>query len=86
MTSTAQARTDLRSGHDGVASGSDGLTSVSALKTVLTSWEKRLAAVQDECDSLEPKLHRVAKELGEVDAKVGAKGDAIILPDSRRER
>lgn len=85
-TSTAQAKTDLHSGHTGVAAGSEGLASLSALQTVLTSWEKRLASVRDECDSLEPKLRRVAKEMGEVDVKVGAKGDAIHLPDPRRER
>lgn len=84
--STAQAKTDLNSGHAGVAAGSEGLSSLSALKTVLTSWEKRLAAVRDECDALEPKLLRVAKDMGEVDVKVGAKGDAVQLPDPRRER
>uniref|UniRef100_A0AAU2V5E4 Uncharacterized protein n=1 Tax=Streptomyces sp. NBC_00003 TaxID=2903608 RepID=A0AAU2V5E4_9ACTN len=29
---------------------------MTALKTVLTSWENRLASVRDECASLAPKL------------------------------
>ncbi len=85
-TSTAQAKTDLRSGHVGVAAASEGLTSLGALKAVLTSWEKRLATVREECDSLEPKLRQVAKDMGEVDVKVGAKTDSVQLPDPRRER
>ncbi|MEU1131100.1 amino acid ABC transporter permease [Streptomyces sp. NPDC005900] len=83
---TAQAKRDLSAGHVGVASGAEGLASLGALKAVLTSWEKRLATVRDECDALEPKLRGVARELGEVDTRVGMKADAVDLPDPRRER
>ncbi|MEU4798530.1 amino acid ABC transporter permease [Streptomyces sp. NPDC023327] len=83
---TAQAKRDLSAGHEGVASGAEGLASLGALKAVLTSWEKRLATVRDECDALEPKLRGVARELGEVDTRVGMKANAVDLPDPRRER
>ncbi|QEV20599.1 hypothetical protein [Streptomyces alboniger] len=85
-TSMGQAKTDLHAGHVGAAGAAEGLASAKALKAVLTSWEKRLTAVKTECDSLEPKLRQVAVDMGELDAKVGAKGDAIQLPDPRRER
>ncbi|UFQ18406.1 MULTISPECIES: amino acid ABC transporter permease [Streptomyces] len=85
-TSTAQAKRDLSTGHVGVTSGAEGLSSLGALKAVLTSWEKRLATVRDECDALEPKLRGVARELGEVDVRVGRKADAVDLPEPRRER
>ncbi|WP_244375572.1 hypothetical protein [Streptomyces ficellus] len=69
-TSTESSRRALRPAHEGTAAGGTGLTSVAALKTVLTSWEERLAAVRDECDHLTGTLARVAKELGETDTAV----------------
>ncbi|MFJ9829125.1 hypothetical protein ACIRSU_32835 [Streptomyces sp. NPDC101160] len=71
-TSMATARSRLTSAHQGVAAGTVGLASVGTLKTVLTSWEERLAAVKDECGSLGPALRRVAKEQGEQDVSVKA--------------
>ncbi|MEU5402614.1 hypothetical protein ABZ348_25305 [Streptomyces sp. NPDC005963] len=64
-TNTASANAKLTAAHDGVDSGAAGLTSLGALKTVLTSWEKRLGAVRDECGSLAPVLKRVATDQGE---------------------
>ncbi|MFD9489332.1 hypothetical protein ACFWBX_36240 [Streptomyces sp. NPDC059991] len=43
---------------------------MAALKSVLTSWEKRLTAVHTECGALEPVLRETAWAQGEVDAGV----------------
>lgn len=72
-TDTDTARSGLitaHSGIDGIDTGAAGLLSVAALKTVLTSWEERLAAVRDECGSLEPKLREVARTMGGTDHAV----------------
>ncbi|MGW6408594.1 hypothetical protein ACWF95_15610 [Streptomyces vinaceus] len=53
--------------HEGIASGTTGFESTTALATVRTSWEKRLTAVRDECRALRPQLMSVAKDIGEVD-------------------
>ncbi|MEU8948901.1 amino acid ABC transporter permease [Streptomyces sp. NPDC048489] len=83
-TSTARSKTELSSAHAGVGHGSAGLASLGALKSVLTSWERRLGAVRDECDALSPTLCRVARDMGEVDAKVGAKADSVNVADKGR--
>ncbi|MFD9906341.1 amino acid ABC transporter permease [Streptomyces sp. NPDC059063] len=83
-TGTRRARAALHSAHGGVESGAEGLASLGALKAVLTSWERRMSAVRNECESLEPKLRRTARELGEVDVKVGAETDAVQVPGTRR--
>jgi len=69
-TSAETSRAALGPGHDGVAAGGAGLTSVAALAAVRTSWEDRLAAVREECGTLESALRAVAKEMGETDAGV----------------
>ncbi|UTR77466.1 hypothetical protein [Streptomyces cavourensis] len=43
---------------------------MTALKSVLTSWEDRLRSVRDECEHLEGALLTVAKEMGEAEAAV----------------
>ncbi|MEW2135644.1 hypothetical protein AB0892_03375 [Streptomyces sp. NPDC005409] len=83
-TSTETSRAALGPGHEGVETGAAGLSSVAALKSVLTSWEERLQAVRDECQQLEGTLLKVAKEMGETDAAIetsfkgvgGGKADA----------
>ena len=75
--STNTTRTTLTTAHAGVAGGLTGLASLAELKGVLTSWEERLGAVRDECESLEPRLRTVGKELVGVDAGVAAKADAV---------
>ncbi|BAC72290.1 MULTISPECIES: hypothetical protein [Streptomyces] len=79
--STESTKKSLQSGHTGVSAGAEGLASLGALKTVLTSWEKRLEAVRDECESLEPKLRAVAKDMGEYDSAVAAKARAVHVSD-----
>lgn len=79
-TATRTARTDLHAAHGGVGKGAEGLASSGALNAVLTSWKQRLSAVCNECASLEPNLRAVARELGEVDVKVGAETDAVRVP------
>ncbi|MFF6995817.1 amino acid ABC transporter permease [Streptomyces sp. NPDC008313] len=82
--STESTRKSLQSGHTGVSTGAEGLASLGALKTVLTSWEKRLEAVRDECESLEPKLRAVAKDMGEHDSAVAAKARAVHVSDGSK--
>ncbi|MCM2393126.1 hypothetical protein [Streptomyces albipurpureus] len=64
-TNTASANAKLTSAHEGVDSGAAGLASLGVLRTVLTSWERRLGAVRDECGYLDPVLKRVATDQGE---------------------
>ncbi|MGW3090398.1 amino acid ABC transporter permease [Streptomyces sp. NPDC001108] len=84
QTRTITAGTDLRGAHDGTADGLAGLSCRRTLGTVLTSWDERLGRVRDECGSLEPKLRRVAVELGEADAEAGRSVGAVVVPGTRR--
>jgi hypothetical protein len=84
--STDATRKNLQSSHTGVLSGAAGLASLAALKTVLTSWETRLDAVRDECESLEPKLRAVAKDMGESDSEVAAKARAVRVAEGGEGR
>jgi hypothetical protein len=82
--STSIAKTELHDAHAGPASGIEGLASLGALRSVLSSWEERLGSVTDECASLESELRRVSRDMGEVDVRVGAKADGAHVPDSRK--
>ncbi|MGW2105674.1 amino acid ABC transporter permease [Streptomyces sp. NPDC001948] len=84
QTSTTTAKVDLRRAHDGTVGGLAGLSSLGALKSVLTSWDERLGRVRAECGSLEPKLRQVAVEFAEVDAGVGDSAKAVTVPGTRR--
>ncbi|MFJ7490893.1 amino acid ABC transporter permease [Streptomyces sp. NPDC097727] len=84
QTSTITAKVDLRRAHDGITGGLSGLSSLGALKSVLTSWDERLGRVREECSSLEPKLRQVAVDLAEVDAEVGERAKAVVVPGTRR--
>lgn len=68
--STETSRSALGPGHEGVEAGAAGLSSVAALKSVMTSWEERLQAVRDECEQLKGTLLTVAKEMGETDTAI----------------
>lgn len=76
-TGTEKSRSGLGPGHEGVAAGAAGFTSVTSLKSVLKSWEERLTAVRDECDYLEVALLKVAKEMGETDTGVEKSFNAV---------
>ncbi|WP_405830357.1 amino acid ABC transporter permease [Streptomyces sp. NBC_01176] len=76
-TSTGMSKADLGSAHDGIASATEGLASLGPLKSVVASWQRRLGSVRDECDSLEPALRQVAKDMGEVDVKVATQADSV---------
>ncbi|MEU1231190.1 hypothetical protein [Streptomyces sp. NPDC005828] len=87
-TSTETSRAALGPGHEGVEAGAVGLSSVAALKSVLTSWEERLRAVRDECDQLKGTLSTVAKEMGETETAIersfkGADGSADKAGEKR---
>ncbi|GAA5068783.1 amino acid ABC transporter permease [Streptomyces similanensis] len=81
-TSTAKSKADLALSHGGVAGSLGGLASLTALKAVLASWEKRLGAVRDECGALEPELRQVVVDMGEADQAVGAKADSVHVSGS----
>ncbi|MFG3004012.1 amino acid ABC transporter permease [Streptomyces calvus] len=83
--STESTNKNLLSGHAGVSKGAEGLASLEVLKSVLTSWERRLEAVRDECESLEPKLRAVAKEMGEREGAIAASVRAVSVPTGGRE-
>ncbi|MFI9628620.1 amino acid ABC transporter permease [Streptomyces sp. NPDC052042] len=83
QTTTSTCRVELRSAHEGIGGGLEGLASLGSLKTVLNSWEERLKAVREECSSLEPKLRQVAVDLREVDIEAGAKTEAVKVPGTR---
>ncbi|MER6020912.1 hypothetical protein [Streptomyces anulatus] len=78
-TRAGTSRSVLGRGHEGVEAGAAGLSSVAALKSVLTSWEERLQAVRDECEQLKGNLLTVAKEMGESETAVKSslKGVAV---------
>lgn len=79
-TSTNSTRTALSTAHAGMAGGLAGLASLAELTSVLTSWEERLDAVRDECQTLGPKLRAVGKELIGVDARIAAATDSVPVP------
>lgn len=83
QTSTITAKGDLRNAHVGAGGGLAGLSSLGALKAVLTSWNDRLGGVREECGALEPKLRQVAVELGEVDVRVGDEAKSVTVPGAR---
>ncbi|MFE7480556.1 hypothetical protein [Streptomyces sp. NPDC057552] len=69
-TRAEKSRSALGPGHEGIDAGAAGLSSVAALKSVLTSWEERLQAVRDECEQLKGTLLTVAGEMGETERAV----------------
>ncbi|MEU8765320.1 hypothetical protein AB0C94_00060 [Streptomyces griseus] len=74
------SRSVLGRGHEGVAAGAVGLSSVAALKGVLTSWEERLRAVRDECEQLKGNLLTVAREMGESETAVTSSVRGVHVP------
>ncbi|MFI6943582.1 hypothetical protein ACIBI4_30325 [Streptomyces sp. NPDC050418] len=71
-------RTELQ--HHGLSTGMDGLDSADTLRAVLATWDKRLAAIQDECGWLESALRRTGRDLTGTDAGVRATVDAVKVP------
>ncbi|MFE1364667.1 hypothetical protein ACFW84_10530 [Streptomyces anulatus] len=80
------SRSVLGRGHEGVEAGAAGLSSVAALKSVLTSWEERLRAVRDECDQLKGNLLTVAKEMGESETAVKSSLKGVHVPGKADEK
>ncbi|MEV7115115.1 hypothetical protein [Streptomyces anulatus] len=80
------SRSVLGRGHVGVDAGAGGLSSVAALKGVLTSWEERLRAVRDECDQLKGDLLTVAKEMGESETAVRSFLKGVHVPGTADEK
>ncbi|WP_208298646.1 hypothetical protein [Streptomyces liangshanensis] len=69
-THLGQVRPELASAHAGLAGGTEGLAVAEVLRTVRTSWERRIDAAAGECGSLAGSLRAVAKDLGESDTAV----------------
>ncbi|MFG3406916.1 hypothetical protein [Streptomyces sp. NPDC048142] len=80
------SRSVLGRGHEGVEAGAAGLSSVTALKGVLTSWEERLQAVRDECEQLKGTLRTVAKEMGETETAVKTSLKGVHVPGEGDEK
>ncbi|MEU9081024.1 hypothetical protein [Streptomyces sp. NPDC048357] len=64
---TAEGLGKMAAAHEGVDAGTAGLSAAAALAAVRASWEKRVAAVRDECGSVQSALRNVAREIGEID-------------------
>nr|WP_274031986.1 hypothetical protein [Streptomyces sp. MMBL 11-1] len=84
-TRAEKSRSVLGRGHVGVEAGAAGLSSVAALKSVLTSWEERLQTVRDECEQLEGNLLTVAKEMGESETDVKSSLKGVHVPGKADE-
>ncbi|MBQ1109185.1 hypothetical protein [Streptomyces sp. 404i] len=80
------SRSVLGRGREGVEAGAAGLSSVAALKSVLTSWEERLRAVRDECEQLKGNLLTVAKEMGESETAVKSSLKGVHVPGKADEK
>ncbi|WP_327235844.1 hypothetical protein OG349_19675 [Streptomyces sp. NBC_01317] len=65
-----QVRPEFAAAHAGLAGGTEGLAVADVLRTVRTSWERRIDTAMGECGSLAGSLRAVAKDLGESDAAV----------------
>ncbi|MEU1174198.1 hypothetical protein [Streptomyces microflavus] len=85
-TRTETSRSALGRGHEGVEAGAAGLSSVTALKGVLRSWEDRLQGVRDECDQLKGALLGVAKEMGETETAVERSFKGVRVSGTTDER
>ncbi|MFI1223127.1 MULTISPECIES: hypothetical protein [unclassified Streptomyces] len=79
-TSAETSRSVLGRGHEGVEAGAAGLSSATALKSVLTSWEARLQEVRDECEQLKGTLLTVAKEMGESETAIKSSLKSVHVP------
>lgn len=84
--STNTTRSTLTTAHGGLAEGITGLVSLAEIKKVLASWETRLGAVRDECETLEPKLRKVGRELVGVDAETATKVGAVTVSQNGAAR
>ncbi|MFF1958319.1 hypothetical protein ACFVWX_15160 [Streptomyces sp. NPDC058220] len=69
-TDMGQVKGDFGAAHEGLASGTAGLRAGAVLRTVRTSWERRIETAARECGSLAGKLRSVAKDQGEVEAAI----------------
>ncbi|WP_330297063.1 hypothetical protein [Streptomyces sp. NBC_00503] len=78
-TSMAGAVSRISRSHEGLASGTAGLSAAGALAAVQASWDKRLTAIRKECGALEPALFQVAKDIGEVDEQGRAAFSRLAL-------
>lgn len=76
-TATSSGLNDLKTAQEGVTGGTDGFTSTAALDEILSTWEKRLTSVRNECDRLRGALARTGRDFGEIDPAVVGKVNAV---------
>ncbi|MEU7600444.1 hypothetical protein [Streptomyces sp. NPDC041003] len=75
---TAEGLGKMAAAHEGVEAGTAGLSATAALAAVRASWEKRVAAVRDECGSVRSALLNVAREIGEIDENNGVRFSYLV--------
>ncbi|MFC5722737.1 hypothetical protein ACFP1Z_21445 [Streptomyces gamaensis] len=68
---------ELGQAHEGIGSGLQGFASATALGALRGGWEGRLAAVRNECSSLEGSLKEAGGKFGANEAGVKASFDAV---------
>jgi hypothetical protein len=76
-TATDASLKELKSAHEGVASGTDGFESTAALNAIQETWEKRLTSVRDECGRLQGALAKTGRDFGELDPAVAGKINGV---------
>ncbi|MEV7153055.1 amino acid ABC transporter permease [Streptomyces misionensis] len=77
QTVTNAGLTELKTAHEGVKGGTEGFSSTVALNEILSTWEKRLTSVRDECDRLHGALAMTGREFGELDPAVADKVNGV---------
>lgn len=65
-------RTELATAHEGLSTGTAGLSALAELGAVRESWQRRFAAARHECASLSAALRTVARAQGETNESVKA--------------
>ncbi|MEU6294437.1 hypothetical protein [Streptomyces erythrochromogenes] len=76
---TAEGLGKMSAAHEGISAGTTGLAATAALAAVRESWERRVAAVRDECGSVQSALLNVAREIGEVDVNNKVAFSQLVL-------
>ncbi|MFE9405943.1 hypothetical protein ACFYNY_30030 [Streptomyces sp. NPDC006530] len=75
---------ELTRAHENIPRATVGLSCVAKLSSVLESWDLRIAAIREECGTLELALRQVAVDLGELDTKAQRQMDSIRETEVRQ--
>ncbi|MFJ1550312.1 hypothetical protein [Streptomyces sp. NPDC088246] len=77
-------KSELETAHEGLLTGTGGLTALAELGSVRESWVRRFEVARGECGALAGKLRAVARAQGETDETVKA-SFASVAPSGRGE-